>query len=224
VDTIENKSVAAPTPAINVLIVDRRQIVRQGLAREIAQTADLRVVAEASDGYEAVALARRLQPDVIVMDAFLPGLSGVQVIRQLRQQSEPPAQPAILVLSAYGDKQYVWSMLASGATGYLLKDETMARIIAAIRQVAGGQAVLSAAVQTTLVETIKELNEELSAAEVKVLTLVAKGMSNKEIAGALAIAEGTVRIHLNNLYRKVPVIRTRAEATAWAWINRIVAE
>jgi DNA-binding NarL/FixJ family response regulator len=224
VDTIKNKPVAAPTLPTHVLIVDRHQIVRQGLAREIAKTADLRVVAEASDGYEAVALARRLQPDVIVMDAYLPGLSGVQVIRQLRQQSEPPVQPAILVLSAYGDKQYVWSMLASGAMGYLLKDETMARIIAAIRQVAGGQAVLSAAVQTTLVETIRELNEELSAAEVKVLTLVAKGMSNKEIAGALAIAEGTVRIHLNNLYRKVPLIRTRAEATAWAWINRIVPE
>jgi DNA-binding NarL/FixJ family response regulator len=229
VETTNNKQSALENPLIRVLVVDRHQIVRRGIGREIDKAADLSLVGEASDGNEAIKLANELLPDVITLDASLPRLSGVQVIRQLksgRPKSRTPGvnAPAVLVLSAYSDKQYIWSLLASGANGYLLKDEPVSDILAAIRRIARGQAALSVAVQTTLVELIQTLSQELSATELKVLTLVAQGMTNKEIARTLAIAEGTVKIHLNNTYRKVPLIRTRAEATAWAWINRMVSE
>jgi DNA-binding NarL/FixJ family response regulator len=228
VDT-DNRHTSPDQTIIRVLLADRHQVVRYGIREELAKTDDMSVVGEATDGHEAIQLVRQLQPDVLILDAYLPAVSGVQVIRQLKNQFAKTKTkyshtyfPAILVLSAYSDRQYVWSLLTAGVKGYLLKTETLPTIVAGIRQVACGQSVLSTPIQTLLVDLIPKLNQELSSSELKVLALLAQGLSNKEIAQLLEISEGTVKIHLNNTYRKVPLIRSRAEAVAWARINRIV--
>lgn len=201
-------------------------IVRNGLRQEIEKQTDMIVVGETVDGYEALDLAAQLKLDVVVLDVKLAGLNGIYVTRCLTEMTrnttnKPKPAPTVLVFSAYGDKQYVWSSLAAGARGYLLKSELIERLPAAIRQVAAGETVLSQTVQTNMVELIPSLNRELSTSEFKVIQLLAHGLSNREIAQKLRISEGTVRSHLNNTYRKIPWIRTRAEAVAWAWINHI---
>ncbi len=214
---------------IRILVADKHPLVRNGVVQEVTRCEDMGVVGETADGYEALQLARQLQPDVVILDVRLTGLNGVQLTRLLsritwKTADSTPSSPAVLVFSTYSDKQYIWSLLAVGARGYLLKSDPLQELIKGIRQVAAGQTVLSLPVQTALVEMIPKLNQELSDSEMKVLQLLAQGLTNREIAQNLAITEGTVKTHLNNTYRKVPWIRTRAEAIAWAWINRIVSD
>lgn len=211
-----------------VLLADVHHIVRNGIRQEIEKQADMVVVGETSDGYEAVNLARELNPDVVILDVKLSGQGGVKVIHSLNEMARkhiirPVRKPAVLIFTAYSDKQYVWSLLASGARGYLLKSEPLGQLLVGIRQVMSGQTVLSQAVQTNMVKLIPDLNQELSATEIKVMQLLAHGLSNRDIAQNLYITEGTIKSHLNNIYRKVPWIRNRAEAIAWAWINHIVS-
>lgn len=212
-----------------VLLADMHHIARKGIRQEIANQADIWVVGETDDGYELLDLASTLKPAVVILDIKLARLSGVEVTRYLNEMARNTAQranlaPVVLVFSAYSDKQYVWSLLAAGARGYLLKSEPLAQLVTGIRQVAAGQTVLSQSVQTNIVELIPYLNQELSDGESKVVQLLAHGLSNREIAQNLHISEGTVKSHLNNTYRKIPWIRTRAEAIAWAWINHIVVK
>jgi NarL family two-component system response regulator LiaR len=210
---------------VQVLIADDHQVVRQGLRVEIEKQEDMLLVGEAANGYEVIELAEKLRPNIIVLDVQMPGLNGIQVIRRLnRLRKNRGWAPCILVFSAYRDKQYVWSLLAAGAKGYLLKSEPTEAVVAGIRQLAQGGVALSAAVQATLVEIISILNHELNAAEVEVLKLLAKGMTDEEIAETLHVTENTVKNRLNNTYRKVPLLRTRAEMVAWSWINQIPSE
>ncbi|MCL4263617.1 MAG: response regulator transcription factor [Anaerolineae bacterium] len=224
----QNGREAAPTKT-RVVIADIHAVVRQGICQELAHHADMEVVGETADGYETLALTSQHQPDVVILDIRLLGLDAVEVTRRLQKMSwsSPSGRShaaAVLVFSAYNDKQYIWSLLAAGARGYLLKNEPLEQLVDGIRQVAGGQTILSQSVQTTVVEMIPRLNQELSDSEAKVLQLLAHGLSNREIAYELHITEGTVKAHLNNTYRKIPWIRTRAEAIAWAWINRLVPD
>lgn len=224
-----NETKDLPKPIIRILVADKHQVVRTGILREVAKYDDMGVVGETADGYEALQLARQLQPDVVILDVRLTGLNGVQVTRLLNRITWKTAEsttlsPAVLVFSTYSDKQYVWSLLAVGAKGYLLKSDPPQELIRGIRQLAAGQTILSLPIQTTLIEMVPKLNQELSDSEMKVLQLLAHGLTNREIAQNLKITEGTVKTHLNNTYRKVPWIRTRAEAIAWAWINRIVSD
>lgn len=216
-------------PKIRVLVADLHQVVRNGICQEVARYDDMVVVADTADGCETLELARQLQPDVVVLDVKLAGLDGVEVTRCLQKitwQSPHGAarSPAALIFSAYDDKQYIWSLLAAGARGYLLKSDPPENLINGIRRVAAKQTILSQSVQTGMIELIPRLNQALSDSETKVLQLLARGLSNREIAQELDITEGTVKVHLNNTYRKIPWIRTRAEAIAWAWINRIAPD
>ena len=212
-----------------IIIADIHEVVRRGICQEIAKQVDMEVVAETADGYEALALASQLQPDVVVLGIKLANLDAVEVTRALQKISwqSPHATAcftAVLVFSGYSDKQYIWSLLAAGARGYLLKNEPLEQLVKGIRCVAAKQTILSQSIQNSIVEMIPKLNQELSDSETRVLQLLAHGMSNREIAYTLQITEGTVKAHLNNTYRKIPWIRTRAEAIAWAWINRIVPD
>lgn len=216
-------------PKIRVLVADLHQVVRNGICREVARYDDMIIVGDTADGYEALELARQLQPDVVVLDVKLAGLDGVEVTRCLQEITWQSPQgvtrsPAVLIFSAYNDKQYIWSLLAVGARGYLLKSDPPEHLINGIRRVAARQTILSQSVQTGMIELIPRLNQALSDSETKVLQLLARGLSNREIAQELNITEGTVKVHLNNTYRKIPWIRTRAEAIAWAWINRIAPD
>jgi DNA-binding NarL/FixJ family response regulator len=212
-----------------ILIADVHKVVRRGICQEVAHQVDMEAVGETANGYEALSLAQQLQPDIVVLDIKLNGLDGIEVTRRLQKMTwqSPPAHSccaAVLVFSAYSDKQYVWSLLAVGTTGYLLKNEPLDKLVEGIRAVAAGQTVLSQSVQNNIIEMIPKLNQSLSNSEAKVLQLLAHGLSNQEVATQLHITEGTVKAHLSNTYRKIPWIRTRAEAIAWAWINRIVSE
>ena len=212
-----------------IVIADSHEVVRRGICQEIAHQPDMEVVGITADGYEALALVRRLRPDVVVLDVKLANLDGVEVTRALQEITWQSAQKhgqstAVLVFSAYSDKQYIWSLLAVGVKGYLLKSEPLEQLIRGIRCVAAKQTVLSQSIQNSIIEMIPKLNQDLSATEAKVMQLLARGMSNQEIAAQLHITEGTVKAHLSNTYRKIPWIRTRAEAIAWAWINRIVSD
>ncbi len=221
----QNGKEGAPTKT-RIIIADIHAVVRRGISEEIGRQVDMAVVGETADGYETLALASLHRPDVVILDIKLLGLDAVAVTRRLQKMSEAGGygRVAILVFSAYSDRQYVWSLLAAGARGYLLKNEPLDQLVTGIRQVAAGNTVLSQSVQTTVVEMIPRLNQELSHNEARVLQLLAHGLSNREIATEMQITEGTVKAHLNNTYRKIPWIRTRAEAIAWAWINRLVPD
>jgi DNA-binding NarL/FixJ family response regulator len=211
---------------IPVLLADAHQIVRDGLRQEIEKHEDIEVVGQTGNGYEVVKLIEELCPHVVVLDLNLSHVSGIQVARELntnKRQKSTACQPAILVFSSYHDKQYIWSMLAAGVKGYLLKSDPPEKVVAGIRAVAFGQTILNQRVQNTLLRFIPELYQDLSQSEINVLQLLAQGLSNDEIANNLKITEGTVKSHLYNTYRKVPWVRNRAEAVAWAWINRLVS-
>ncbi len=217
------------TSPIRVLVADEYAIVRRGLIQEIEQQPDMRLVGEATNGPDALQMAQTIPADVLLLDTRLPGLNGVQIARQLqrsplRVDKNRDQRPQLLVFTVYRDRQYVWSLLAAGARGYLLKDEPLPVVMDAIRLLAQGHTALSQSIQTMLVELIPALNQTLSQREVAILRLLAQGKSHQEIAESLAITEKTVRNHLHNAYRKVPTVKSQAEAIAWTWINRLVVE
>ena len=219
---------SSPNRTIRVLLADDHHVVRSGIRRELERHADIIVVGEAKNGTEAISLARTYRPDVLLLDITMPDMSGVEVARKLYTMAAPAGDgvavwpPAILVLSAYADKEYVYGMFAVGAKGYLLKDELPRRIVAGVREVASGLPALSLIVQQALLTRPTAMDVNLSSREIEVLQLMAKGYANEEIADKLVIANGTVKNHVTNIYRKIPNVRTRAEAVAWAWENRIV--
>ncbi len=189
----------------------------------------MQVVGEAADGYEALSLVGRVRPHVLLLDINMPGLPGTAVAEQLSQMTDPQKgggdsfwPPYVLILSAYCEPEYVYNLFAVGAKGYLLKDEAPERIVAGIRQVMRGEPALSLPVQRVLLTRKSKPEHDLSARELEVLRLIAKGNTNEEIAETLVIAIGTVKNHVMNIYKKLPNVRTRSEAVAWAWENRIV--
>ncbi|MCA9971030.1 MAG: response regulator transcription factor [Anaerolineales bacterium] len=213
---------------IRVVLADDHHVVRSGIRSELDQQADIEVVGEATNGYEALKLVEKVQPDVLLLDINMPGLDGTEVTRQLADmanasRADEARQPVhVLILSAYCEPEYVYSLFALGAKGYLLKDEAPERIVTGIRQVRRGEPALSLPVQKVLLTRQEMPRHELSGRELEVLRLMAKGNTNEEIAEILVIAVGTVKNHVMNIYRKLPNVRTRSEAVAWAWENRIV--
>jgi DNA-binding NarL/FixJ family response regulator len=135
-----------------------------------------------------------------------------------------PWPPQILILSAYCEPEYVYNLFAAGAKGYLLKDEPPHKIVSGIRQIFRGEPALSLPVQKVLLTRQSKIDHELSSRELEVLRMMAKGHTNEEIAESLIIAIGTVKNHVTNIYRKLPNVRTRSEAVAWAWEHRIVED
>ena len=217
--------------SIRVVLADDHHVVRSGIRGELEKHPDIEIVGEAADGEEALALARKLQPDILLLDINMPGIQGMEVTEMLNEgtavspslDDSLPFPPHVLILSAYCEQEYVYSLFAAGAKGYLLKDEHPDRIVSGIRQVMRGEPALSLPVQKLLLTRRQSDDHELSLRELEVLRLMAKGHTNEEIADELIIAIGTVKNHVTNIYRKLPNVRTRSEAVAWAWENRLVS-
>ena len=202
---------------IRLLIADDHPVVRAGLAGLLSDEPGFDVVAEASDGDEAVRLANATQPDVVLMDLRMPGVDGVAATARIvgGEAGSPP--PRVLILTTYESDDQILAAIEAGASGYLLKAAPQAEIVAGIRSVAAGQSALSPQVAVRLVERMRRPEPEtvLTARELDVLRLVATGHSNKQIAVALGIGESTVKTHLLKVFDKLGVAdRTRAVTLA----------
>lgn len=195
---------------IRVLVVDDHPVVRAGLAAVIAQEADLQVVAEAENGARAVALFRTHRPDVVLMDLRMPVMEGVEAIRTIR--AEFPAA-GILALTTYEGDGDIRRALDAGAQGYLLKDMLLTEVITAVRAVHRGERVIPPAVAVRLAD--HPSGRDLTKRELEVLTLVARGLANKDVAAAIGRTDETVKIHLKNIFTKLCVTdRTEAVTVA----------
>lgn len=198
---------------IKILITDDHPVVREGLAGMLAGQPDFEVIGFATDGEVAVKLYASLQPDVVLMDLHLPRLDGVGAIQAI---CDANADANILVLTTYDSDADIVRAIEAGATGYLLKDAPREELFRAIRAVAAGDSVLAPTVANRVMSRMRAPAEEkLSAREIEVLELVAKGASNKEIGKSMSISVATVKTHLIHIYGKLGVDdRTAAVTTA----------
>lgn len=205
---------------IRVLICDDQAIIRDGLEMLLKLERDLQVVGQAQDGAQAVELAGAHQPDVVLMDLKMPGVNGVEAMRQIRTR-----YPAIrvLVLTTYDDDVWVLDAIRAGAAGYVLKDTPREKVLEAIRGTAAGKTFVDPVVAGKLLEQVAsrpaqpspELADKLTEREAAVLRLLARGLSNSEIAGQLHLSEGTVRNHVSAIFAKLEVAdRTQAAILA----------
>jgi DNA-binding NarL/FixJ family response regulator len=213
------------TVPIRVLIADDQRVVREGLAMVLGLLDGVEVVGAASDGNEAVALAGDLRPDVVLMDLRMPRCDGIEATRLLRER-HPGTK--VVVLTTYVDDQSVIEALRAGARGYLTKDAGGEEIRQALLRVLDDDAVIDPAVQHHLVDAIataalvpsrpsaSRLPDGLTPREAEVLSLVATGLSNAEIAAHLVVSEGTVKSHINHLFAKIDA-RDRAQAVTYAY-------
>lgn len=200
-----------PLDRIRLLIVDDHPVVRDGLVSILHEgEPDLEVIGEAGDGKEAVVAWRNLRPTVTIMDLQLPGQSGVEAILAIRRE-DPDAR--VLVLTTFDGDADIQRALEAGARGYLLKSERRATLIEAVRAVAAGRRYLPPATAARLVDAME--SERLTPRELDVLKLLAEGQRNREIADVLGLAEPTVKIHVNNLLRKLQA-KDRTEAAVIA--------
>ena len=195
---------------IRLVIADDHPVVRDGLSGIFGGAEDFEVVGLASDGEEAVELARRLKPDVVLMDLRMPKMDGVTAIRRLA-----PGQ-RVLVLTTFDADTDVLPAIEAGATGYLLKDAPRSELYRAVRAAARGEAVLSPPVATRVLRAARSDEPALSARELEILELVARGTTNREAAERLFISEATVKTHLIHIYAKLGV-PDRASAVAAAY-------
>jgi DNA-binding NarL/FixJ family response regulator len=197
------------TNKIRILLVDDHMAIRMGLMTAISDTLDMEVVADVEDGSEAVAAYRRHRPDVVVLDLRMHGMSGVETIRALRTEA-PEAR--ILIFSNYARGEEVFQAFRAGAAGFVVKEMPLDRLLEAIRTVYAGEQFIPPQVAMRIGE--RQL-AQLSPREMDVLKLVARGLSNKEIAAQLGLVVGTVKIHVANLFAKLGVSdRTQALVTA----------
>ncbi len=202
---------------ISVLLVDDHALVRRGFRRILEDEEDIAVAGEASDGEEAVKLARELRPQVIIMDCALPGMNGLQATRQIL---EDLPQTLVLMLSMHPEETWVQQALAAGARGYILKNAMELDLGAAVRRVVGGEKVLD-----SQLERGKELKGERGAAltqrELQILQMIVDGKSNKEIASALDLSANTVAVHRANMMDALGIHKT-AELVVYAIRNGLV--
>ncbi|BET68277.1 response regulator transcription factor [Opitutales bacterium ASA1] len=198
-----------PAGAITVLVADDHFVVRSGLEALVHSEPDMRVVAQAADGSQALAAYAKHRPDVVLLDLRMPGTSGGEVIEQLRIDF-PDAR--ILVLTAFSGDEDIHRALAAGALGYVLKSSTGDGIIPALRAVAAGERWIPQDVASRL--AVRKTHEALTQREIEVLREIARGRANKEIAHALAISEYTVKDHLKNILAKLHVAARTEAVTA----------
>ncbi|OXS55309.1 DNA-binding response regulator [Cohnella sp. CIP 111063] len=205
-----------------VLLADDHAIVRQGLKYFLNLQPDLEVVGEAANGREAIALARELNPDVVLMDLIMPVMNGIEATEQIR--GEHPGM-TVLVLTTFSEKDYVVSAIRAGANGYLLKDTDPERIAEAIRQAAQGVPQLDPNAAVQLMSHVAApaspsaaMPDKLTEREAEVLGLIAQGQSNKEIAAACGISEKTVKTHVSNILSKLG-LADRTQAALFAVKN-----
>jgi DNA-binding NarL/FixJ family response regulator len=217
--------VSAP---IRVLIADDEAIVRDGLRAIVEHEGDLEVVGEAADGVEAVAAARELEPDVALLDVQMPNLDGVEATRHLLALPRPPR---VLVLTTFDRNEYVYESMRAGASGFLLKDVRRGQLTDAIRTVVAGDTLVAPTITRRLIEefcrrptptgTTPPALADLTARELEVLELVARGLSNAEIAVRFVVAETTVKTHVAHVLAKLG-LRDRAQAVVIAYETGLV--
>jgi DNA-binding NarL/FixJ family response regulator len=199
---------------IRVLIVDDHPVVREGLIAVLEDTRDVQVVGEAGSAEEALSSVERTRPDVVLLDLELPGINGVDAIPRF---SASTAHPRVIVLTAYDTEERVLASLKAGALGYVLKGAPASEIAQAIRAVAAGGSYLTPRVAARVVAQVNapKRSSAISARERQVLRLVARGRSNKQIAGELVITERTVKFHMTSIFNKLGA-DNRAQAIAIA--------
>jgi len=210
---------------ITVLLVDDHKLVRQGVRAFLEAHDEFLVVAEAESGAEAVQLAEEHIPDVVLMDLIMPEMDGVEVTRQVKNTS-PRTQ--IVVLTSYHEDEHIFPALEAGATSYILKDIDMEELAEAIRRSARGEVTLHPRVAARILQELHgtkrdEINPftELTKREMEVLKLIAKGLSNAEIAEHLVISDHTVKGHVSNIFSKLH-IADRTQAAVYAWQKGVV--
>jgi len=221
---IGDSSDAESRPPIRVLIADDHQLVRAGFHSILEDQPDIVVIGEAIDGFDAVDLARRRTPDVVLMDIQMPGLDGLEAARRIL--SEPAGPPiAVLMLTTFDLNEYVYDALRVGASGFLLKDVSPEQLVAAVRIVAGGDALIAPAITKRLIAEFARAAPkraqprgfgELTPRELEVLRLVARGMSNAEIARELVVGESTIKTHMKRMLAKLG-LRDRVQAVVVAY-------
>jgi DNA-binding NarL/FixJ family response regulator len=223
---------AADTSQVTVVLVDDQPLLRAGFRMVLEEQPDLRIIGEASDGEEAIRLARRVDPDVVVMDVRMPGTDGIEATRAIVEQTP---RSRVLILTTFDLDEYAFSALRYGASGFLLKDVPPEELIRAIRTVATGDAVVAPSVTRRLLDAyakqLPDLREghgnpgsalaTLTTREREILVEVAKGLSNAEIAAALFVAEATVKTHLGRVLMKLD-LRDRVQAVVYAYQTGVV--
>jgi DNA-binding NarL/FixJ family response regulator len=220
--------------SIGVLIADDQALVRAGFRMVLEVEDDITVVGEAANGEQAVHSARRLKPDVVLMDIRMPELDGIAATRRITSADPGRAdsEPRVLILTTFDLDEYVYDALAAGASGFLLKDSPPEQLVTAIRVVAAGEALLAPSVTSRLIEQFARMRgrhstpphglDELTSRELEVFTLVARGLSNAEIAEALIVSDSTVKTHVARVLTKLG-LRDRVQAVVLAYESGLVS-
>jgi len=213
---------------IQVLIADDQALVRAGFRMILETAGDMAVVGEAETGVQALALIEQYSPDVVLMDIRMPELDGLEATRRLHANRTKP--PHVLILTTFDTDEYVYEALQAGAAGFLLKTAPPARLVDAVRVVNAGEALLAPSVTRRLIEayvhrpapdTTHAILDRLTEREQDVLKLIARGMSNNEIAQHLVLSQATVKTHINHLFAKLGV-RDRVQAVVLAYQTGLV--
>ncbi len=219
---------------IRIVLADDEQLVRSGLRLILECEDDLEVAGEAGDGAEAVALARRLEPDVVLMDVQMPVMNGIDATREIVAQRRDE-RARVIILTTFDLDEYVYEGLRAGASGFLLKRTPAEDLVAAVRVVAAGDALIDPGVTRRLIEHFRERDQlrtrkelrapqglsELTEREHEVLLLVGRGLSNQEIAQHLFLSEGTVKTHVKHVFAKL-AMRDRAQAVILAYESGLI--
>ncbi|WP_169790655.1 response regulator transcription factor [Streptacidiphilus carbonis] len=222
---------AAAAASTRCLIADDQAMVREGFAAVLNAQPELEVVGLAADGADAVAQARRLSPDIVLMDVRMPVMDGLRATREILRGTAGQAWPRVLILTTFDLDDYVYSALRAGASGFLLKDATAAELVNAVRVVADGEALLAPSVTRRLIADFARQPRQdqppapelaaLTQRETEVLRLIARGLSNTEISEALVIAQQTTKTYVGRILAKL-ALRDRAQAVVVAYESGLV--
>ena len=218
--------------SVRIMIADDQALVRAGFKMILDAEDDIEVVGEAVDGVQAVDMARRLKPDVVLMDIRMPELDGIEATRRVVAARDDDSPTRVIMLTTFDLNEYVYEALRAGASGFLLKDVPPEQLAAGIRVVAGGEALLAPSITRRLIEEFANARpaepvvppkafDELTARELEVFRCIARGLSNAEIAGELIVSETTVKTHVARMLMKLG-LRDRVQAVVLAYESGLV--